>query len=202
MSGAASSSISPFLQLVYRRLCHKVVRTPVLFCQRVVTGIRRFHLSRRWLRRVHLDVRDPFQNPRCTTQLLRCLSNLRIGVFARNRRLGFTCVRLSLSPSLAVVGSGGIEGALVPADDDPSARCVSPACVQCQFRRCTTANQTLSVPRQSFHEFQQRDICALVWRKPGDSSCNLSSSVSDDDVRIVFVQSSFQTPLSQPLSPP
>ena len=48
-------------------------------------------------------------------------------VFARNRRLGFTCVQLSLLPSRAVFGSGGIEDALVPADDDPPARSVSPA---------------------------------------------------------------------------
>ena len=45
-------------------------------------------------------------------------------VFARNRRLGFSCVQLSLSPSLAMLHSGGIEGALPPADDDPPDRSV------------------------------------------------------------------------------
>ena len=68
-------------QLVHRRLRHKVVRTPVRFCGRVVTVIRRFHqrsLARRSLRRVHLNVRNPIQNRSCAPQLLRCLNNLRI----------------------------------------------------------------------------------------------------------------------------
>ena len=50
------------------------------------------------------------------------------GVFrSSNRRLGFTCVQLSLSAFSAMLGSCGIEGALVPADDDPPGRSVSPA---------------------------------------------------------------------------
>ena len=66
----------------------------------------------------------PIQNRRCgpsTSALPRQPQDR--AFFARNRRLGFSGIQLPLSPSLAVV----IEGVLVPADDDPPARSVSPA---------------------------------------------------------------------------
>ena len=47
----------------------------------------------------------------------------------------------------------------------------------------------VSVPWQSFDSLQQRNINTLTQRMSADSSCNLSTVFSDDDVCIVFVQS-------------
>ena len=141
--------------------------------------------------------------PTGVPQLLRCLNNLRIG---RLRSESTSRVHLSPSPSLAVVGSGGVENALVPADDDPPARSVPPT--SAIFRRSTKANQTQSVQWQCLHEFQQRDISALVW-KSADGSCNVSTHLcaglpicGSVAVTMMCAWSSSNRPRQQPLSQP
>ena len=107
-------------------------------------------------------------------------------VFARNLRLGFTSIHLSLSQSFAMLGSGGIESVLVPTDDNPP--------VLLSVHGETTSHG------KSFHEFQQRDISALVWKVSADDSCNSSTCHSEDDVPVVFVQSSAPKALVPTLS--
>ena len=138
VSVAASSLIFPFSSTLQIQVSSSIdafaTKSSALqhfSAGRVVTRSQRFHersLSRRRLRRVHLDVRDPIQNRSCasTSSLPQKPQDHAFSRGAPNRRPGFICAQPSLPPSLAVVGSGRIEDAPVPADDDPPAQSVSP----------------------------------------------------------------------------
>ena len=63
---------------------------------------------------------------------------------------------------------------------------VSPASV----RWSNTSDQTLSIPWHLLHPFQQRNMNTLTREKSADSSCDISTILSDNDVCVAFVQSS------------
>ena len=128
VSIAACSSISPFSSTSHLLISSSTDVFPTSSSARPCFLQAHRHRSPLFLSALsfstlHLDVRDPIHNRCCGPQHLRCFEQHQDRAFSLgsdvSASLVSNCHFRRLSRSFAVLGSGGIEGALVTADGDP-----------------------------------------------------------------------------------
>ena len=162
----------------------EVLTAPVFLCKLVVVGACRFHqcpLSCFCVRQIYLGVVASVRSRIRAPQLYRRFNN---SVLLLKRRRLATSVHSVSGSAFTVSDSGRIEDDLVPLEDDPPVRSVSPA------------SAIVGLSSVGFGGLPRRTRPCPSWqphtltrRKSADSSCNLSTILSDNDVCVVFVQS-------------